>query len=117
MKKNPTFADQVPVFLGYVAIAAEFPDLPDVYVTTPGTHDLDIQATNAGDFEAWRSALNLSPDGVKIVFFQGSRWLAVRGVWRGLSVNLTTHGVDIPAEPEDVAPVGLPSEWVAAVSA
>lgn len=98
MRTNLTFGDQVPIFLAFAAIGAEHPDLPRVYVTTPANHDLSIQAPTAGDFEAWRSALDLPTGDVELVSFEGSKWLSVCGVWRGLSVEVTGHDVNLPAE-------------------
>lgn len=117
MNENLTLGDQTPVFLGLAAIAAEAPYLPRVYATTAQTHDLNLQVDTAGDFEAWRVALNLATSDVEVKEFHTSRWLGVCGVWRGLSVYLTTHGVEIPAdEPEGDELAGLPSAWSAQVA-
>jgi hypothetical protein len=92
------FADSAPAAEALAELVRLFGHLPKPYITFPsGTHVLHLQADSPSAFEAWRTALQISPGDVVLKAFGGDVWLATAGEFHGVAVELTGFGLDLAA--------------------
>ncbi|MER5213657.1 hypothetical protein ABT063_24575 [Streptomyces sp. NPDC002838] len=74
---------------GYIKIFQQFTSLPV---------DLGLQLDSPRDFEQWRAVLGITPSDVELCHDGVSGWLRAEGVFRGVGVKITGHGVVLPAK-------------------
>lgn len=95
---EPPFADQAAVANALVELVRLFGHLPKPYINFPTSVLLiALQTRSPAAFEAWRTALQIAPEGVELKVFQGDAWLAAEGVFCGVTVELTGFGLALPA--------------------
>lgn len=117
-----TVGAQARAYEALADLARSFPDLPSAYtiVYRQGSA-ATLQVNTGADFEAWRTALGVPSANAELKRYSDGTgaFIRIRSEWAGVELDVTTHDVVVPQEsqPEDEAPVGLPSEWSAAVSA
>lgn len=97
--KPPQTSELVPAAEALVELACMFGRLPRPYVMFHTSYvRIDLQLDSPAGFEAWRTALQIAPGDVQLKEFQGNTWLAADGVYRGVPVWLTGHGLSLSAE-------------------
>ncbi|MEL3949487.1 hypothetical protein [Streptomyces sp. LNU-CPARS28] len=102
-----TMAAHRPVADALVDLIGMFGHLPVAYVTMHSAADsLDLQVDTAAGFEAWRAALQITPDAVELGTFGDSVWLEARSVFRGVRLELCGDGLGLAPEQAAVPPPG-----------
>ncbi|MFG2747230.1 hypothetical protein ACGFY0_45255 [Streptomyces chartreusis] len=95
---NP-ISDQAPAVAALLALTDMFGTLPSGYITIHTTGDVRVglQLETPAEFEAWRTALLVPPEDVELKQWNGSTWLSVDGLFRGVGIHLTGYGIAVPA--------------------
>jgi hypothetical protein len=98
---HPTIGGQAAVYDALAALARQWPDLPAAYTTvhTADGNQAGLQLESPAEFEQWRAALGIAPETVEFHLFNGTAWLAACGTYCGVSLKLTGHGIQPPADP------------------
>jgi len=92
--------EQTAVFEALLALKEMFPALPRPYITiySSGSEGFNLQLDHPSHFEAWRTALQLATDPIRLNASGGSVWLDVPGVFRGVPFSLTGFCVPLTRE-------------------
>lgn len=114
----PTIGGQAAVAEALVALIEMFGDLPAPYITIHAPRwepaVLGLQLDNPEAFELWRTALGIAPSGVELHANASQGWLQAEGVFHGVGINLTGHGVTLPTEQDEPQAVDETSSAVSA---
>jgi hypothetical protein len=106
-QSTSTFAALGPAIEALVYLQATFPHMPDAYtVVQSGGWKVDLQVHAPHEFEAWRTALQMSPADVDLVVYGGSNWLRANTTVCGVRVELSSHDLPLPKDP--CRPCGCP---------
>ncbi|MFC9700867.1 hypothetical protein ACFTWD_09270 [Streptomyces sp. NPDC056943] len=86
---------QAPAAAALLALTETFDGLPAGYITmhSRGKIYVGLQLDSPDAFEAWRTALLISPEAVQLCAFEGSTWLAADAMFRGVRFHVTGYGI------------------------
>lgn len=91
-------SEQAPAAEALVALIQMFGHLPRPYIVIDReAAELYLQLESPGDFEVWRTALQIAPSDVSIRQNTSRSWLKAQGVFRGVEVALAGFGLDAQA--------------------
>ena len=97
---SQTIADQAPAFVALAALADAFGNLPSPYIVvhSSGPVSIGLQLRSPAAFEMWRVALQIAPNGVRLLTHEDAVWLAASTRLRGVSVDVTGFGMPVTTE-------------------
>lgn len=116
---TPPISAQCEAAEALVALIGMFGSLPGGYITIHRKYSLPVklglQLESPQAFEQWRTMLEIAPSAVDAQSNgKGGGWLRAEGVFHGVVVDLSGHGVTLPVLQEEPQAADEPAEAVTA---